>query len=54
MPGEMLLVLGRPGRGTSAFLRALADQKRGLRVLRGMYTTLRRVGGGEVSGGDFV
>ncbi|PWW73362.1 hypothetical protein C7212DRAFT_235753 [Tuber magnatum] len=27
-PGEMLLVLGRPGSGTSTFLRALTNQKR--------------------------
>jgi len=40
-PGEMLLVLGRPGSGTSTFLRALTNQKRDfIRVLRGIYTTL--------------
>jgi len=40
-PGEMLLVLGRPGSGTSTFLRALTNRKRDfIRVLRGIYTTL--------------
>lgn len=34
-PGEMLLVLGRPGSGTSTFLRALTNQRRELTSITG-------------------
>lgn len=34
-PGEMLLVLGRPGSGTSTFLRALTNQPRDFTTITG-------------------
>lgn len=34
-PGEMLLVLGRPGSGTSTFLRALTNQRREFTSIEG-------------------